>query len=164
MEQAARRTNIVFSAVKKTFAERAVLASADNGVAQAGEPREDTISTVCLVLKYDNNITIIPADIQSATHFQSKTEGSRCDHVDLFSVKSLQVGNLFVHLNIKSLVPKLAELEALLSVLGMPKLVLISETWLSQKSVAINIDNYCLIPSPLSKNCGGCVAALVHNT
>ena len=46
----------------------------------------------------------------------------------------------------------------------MPKLVLISETWLSQKSVAINIDNYCLISSPRSKSHDGGIAAYVLNT
>ena len=53
----------MFSGVKKTFAGRTVPASADDGVAQAEEPREDTISMVCSALKNAYNITITLADI-----------------------------------------------------------------------------------------------------
>jgi hypothetical protein len=55
-------------------------------------------------------------------------------------------------------------MENLLNLLKYPKVLLISETWLSNNSPAVNVNGYSLVSSPRCTGRGGGVAAYVHNS
>ncbi len=69
-----------------------------------------------------------------------------------------------MHLNIRSLAPKVSELEILLDLVGSPKVLILSETWLSVNCPMLNISGYNLISSPRKLGRGGGVAAYLHNS
>jgi hypothetical protein len=85
-----------------------------------------------------------------------------CNYCDLTSACDLS--DSIIHINIRSLAPKISELEILLNLLKYPKVLLISETWLSNNSPAVNVDGYSLVSSPRCSGRGGGVAAYVHNS
>jgi hypothetical protein len=85
-----------------------------------------------------------------------------CNYSDLTSACDLS--DSIIHINIRSLAPKISELEILLNLLKYPKILLISETWLSNNSPAVNVDGYSLVSSPRCTGRGGGVAAYVRNS
>lgn len=84
LEQALRKCNIVISGVPETYAERVVDAADDNS-GSATITRDDTIKSVCDVLKVTCNVQVSPSDIQSAARLQSKRPGSRPLLVSFYS-------------------------------------------------------------------------------
>ena len=72
--------------------------------------------------------------------------------------------NSFVHLNVRSFVPKTGEIEALFKIAGLPKALLLTETWLTTNSPLLNIDNYHFLSSPRVCSSEGGVAMYVHNS
>ena len=72
--------------------------------------------------------------------------------------------NAFVHLSVRSLVHKTSEIEALFKIAGLPKALLLAETWLTTNSPLLNIDNYHFLSSPRVCGSGGGVAMYVHNS
>ena len=68
-------------------------------------------------------------------------ECSYCDIQPLFA-------NSHVHLNVRSLIHKVNKLERLLASLNLPKVVLLSETWLNETNALADIANSSFIWSP----------------
>jgi hypothetical protein len=85
-----------------------------------------------------------------------------CNYCDPTSACDLS--DSIIHINIRSLAPKISELEILLNILKYPKVMLISETWLSNNSPAVSVDGYSLVSSPRCSGRGGGVAAYVRNS
>ena len=82
-----------------------------------------------------------------ATNFFDYNDNSiitNCTYVDLSST-NLSFNDYIVHLNVCSLKTKVSELEGLITLLNFPKVVLLSETWLSLDIDLINITNYSFI-------------------
>ena len=75
LEQYTRKNNIVITGVKESYAERAVAAEEDDGSPVIA--KEDTIKTVCSVIKEACNITIQPTDIQTAFRLRNNRGGLR---------------------------------------------------------------------------------------
>ncbi len=69
-----------------------------------------------------------------------------------------------MHLNIRSLQHKTAELEVLLQTCEFPKVICLSETWLSASLVLVSIPNYTFISSHRVLKRGGGVAMYLHNS
>ena len=87
---------------------------------------------------------------------------TNCTYVDL-SLTNLSFNDYFVHLNVCSLKNKVSELESLITLLNFPKVVLLSETWLSSDIDLINITNNSFISSYRKNRHGGGVGMHVHN-
>ena len=77
---------------------------------------------------YDNNINI------------------NCTYVHMSST-NLSFNDYIVHLNVCSLKNKVSELKGLITLFNFPKVVLLSETWLSSDIDLITITNYSFISS-----------------
>lgn len=86
-----------------------------------------------------------------------------CAYIDLTSINTTSFSNCIVHVNIWSLRNKISELEGILRILDFPKIILITETWLSSNSSLINIDKYSFISSPRHKRGGG-VGVYIHDS
>lgn len=86
-----------------------------------------------------------------------------CDYLNLSDVTKAFC-NSFMHLNVRSQYHKVSELEALLNILGFPKVLLITETWLSPTSPLQNIANYHFVSSPRISGRGGGVGMYIHNS
>jgi hypothetical protein len=89
--------------------------------------------------------------------------GVDCNYHDLASINNIQFPNSIMHLNIRSLSPKIDELEALINLVGSPKVLMLSETWLNNVSVSYNVSNYSFVSSPRLRGRGGGVAMFVNN-
>ncbi len=87
-----------------------------------------------------------------------------CDYFNLSSIISARFCNSFLHLNARSQYYKIGEIEALLNLLGLPKILLITETWLSPVSPVQNIINYHFVSSPRMSGRGGGVGMYIHNS
>ena len=57
-----------------------------------------------------------------------------------------------MHLNVRSVSPKLPEIQGLLTLLGFRKRFMLSETWLAQNSFLESDENYSFISSPRTTN------------
>ncbi len=60
--------------------------------------------------------------------------------------------------------PKIGDLEALANAVRFPKVLMLSETWLTINCPLLNIDSYCLLLSPKMTGRYGGVAMYVHST
>ena len=69
-----------------------------------------------------------------------------------------------VHLNIRSIINEVNDLDRLLNILDFPKIVMISETWINDNSLRTNVNNYTFVSSPRSTGIGGDVDFYVHNS
>jgi hypothetical protein len=78
-----------------------------------------------------------------------------CSYISVDSDNIVSMSNSITHLNIRSLAPKVSELEMLLNLMNLPKVMLVTETWLSVYSPVVNISNYCLVSSPRNTGRGG---------
>jgi hypothetical protein len=87
-----------------------------------------------------------------------------CCYVSVDSDNIVPMSNSIIHLNIRSLAPKVSELEMLLNLMNQPKVMLVTKTWLSVYSPVVNISNYCLVSLPRHTGREGGVAAYVHNS
>ncbi len=67
-------------------------------------------------------------------------------------------------MNVRSLLPKLGEVEGLLQLLNFPKALLLSETWLTIDSPMLNICNYVFASSPRVTGRGGGVGIYLHDS
>jgi hypothetical protein len=79
---------------------------------------------------------------------------SDCTYHDL-SALPRNLSHSIMHLNVRSILHKTAELEGLLSILEFPMAVLVTETWLEQNNNVANITNYSFISSPRVNGRGG---------
>ena len=61
-----------------------------------------------------------------------------CSYNDLTSSPS--INNSIVHINIRSLINEVNDLDGLLNILDFPKIVMLSETWIIGNSSLTNID------------------------
>ncbi len=86
-----------------------------------------------------------------------------CEYVDLASRDTIKLHNSILHLNIRSLPNKINELEALLNMFDSPKVIMLSETWLTVNTSLLNINNYFCVSSPRLQRGGG-VAMYLHNS
>lgn len=87
-----------------------------------------------------------------------------CDYYDLSVPLTVKFTNSIFHLNVRSLASKVCDIEGLMSITGIPKVFMLSETWLSVNSHMLNIDNYSFISSPRCTGRGGGVAMYIHST
>ena len=71
--------------------------------------------------------------------------------------------NSFMHLNVRSVSPQLPEIQGLLTLLGFPKMFMLSETWLAQNFFLESVENYSFISSPRITNRWNCVGFYIHN-
>ena len=69
-----------------------------------------------------------------------------------------------MHLNVKSVSPKLSKIQGLLNLLGFPKIFMLSETWLAQNSFLESVENYSFISSLRTTNRWGGVRIYIHNS
>ena len=69
-----------------------------------------------------------------------------------------------MHLNVRSVSPKLPEIKGLLTLLGFQKIFTFSETWLAQNSFLKSVENFSFISSPRTTNCWGGVGIYIHNS
>jgi hypothetical protein len=90
LEQGTRRNTLLISGVKESFAERV------NDGGTVDDPpeniREDTVKTVCTVIKEACNINVLPSDIQAAYRFNNRrnTTGSPRPLLVTFHTSSLR--------------------------------------------------------------------------
>jgi flagellar biosynthesis/type III secretory pathway chaperone len=75
LEQASQKNCVVISGVMETYAERTQEGGDDTSPAQPS--REDTVNTVCSLLKTACNVEVLPVDILSAFRLRSKRTGPR---------------------------------------------------------------------------------------
>ena len=68
-----------------------------------------------------------------------------------------------MHLNVRSVPPKLPEIQGLLTLLSFPKIFMLSETWLAQNSFLESVENYSFISSPRTTNRWGGVGIYINN-
>ena len=85
---------------------------------------------------------------------------TNCTYVDLSST-NLSFNDYIVHLNVCSLKNKVSELEGLITLLNFPRVVFLSETWLSSDIDLINITNYSFTSSYGKNRRGGGVGIYV---
>ena len=78
-----------------------------------------------------------------------------CDYYDLSVPLTVKFTNSIFHLNVRSLASKVCDIEGLINITGIPKVFMLSETWLSVNSHMLNIDNYSFISSPRCTGRGG---------
>ena len=74
-----------------------------------------------------------------------------CAYTNLASVNVDTFTNSILHLNMRSIRHKTAELEVIPNLLGLPKVVMITETWLTSDSSLTNITLvilFCDLPEP----------------
>ena len=88
----------------------------------------------------------------------------RCVYHDLKSIANIKFSNSVMHLNIRSLCPKIGELEALINLTGSPKVLMLTETWLTNTSLPHNIVNYSFLSSLRLKSRGDGVGMFVNNS
>ena len=69
-----------------------------------------------------------------------------------------------MHLNVRSVSPKLPEINGLLTLLGFSKIFTLSETWLAQNSVLESVENYSFISSLCTTNRWSGVGIYIHNS
>jgi hypothetical protein len=70
LEQGSRKNTLLIAGIKETFAERVDDGGSTDNPSQ--NIREDTVKTVCTVIKEACNITIHPSDIQAAYRLNTK--------------------------------------------------------------------------------------------
>ena len=87
-----------------------------------------------------------------------------CVYYDLTSIANIKFSNSIMHLNIRSLSPKIGELEASINLTESPKVLMLTETWLTNTSLSYNIANYSFLSSPRLKTRGGGVGMFVNNS
>lgn len=88
----------------------------------------------------------------------------QCDYFALPSVTCKRFCNSYMHLNIRSLFNKIAEIEVLLNLFGHPKVLMLSETWLALNSVLLEISDYAFISFPRLTSRGGGVGIYIHTS
>ena len=89
---------------------------------------------------------------------------SDCCYSDMTSLCRQSYKYTIIHINIRSLRNKSAELELLLTNLDYPKVLLITETWLNNDTGLLNIPNYTLLSSHRTTGHGGGVGAYVDDS
>ena len=87
-----------------------------------------------------------------------------CTYFDLNSLSNRKFVNSFMHLNVRSVSPKLPEIQGLLFLLGFPKIFMLSEIWLAQHSFLESVENYFFISSLRITNRWGGVGIYIHNS
>ncbi len=87
-----------------------------------------------------------------------------CDYYDLSSVTCERFCNSYMHLNVRSLLHKVAEMEGLLNLFGHPKVLMLTETWLTLDSALLEIPDYTFVSSPRLLSRGGGVGAYIHKS
>jgi hypothetical protein len=63
--------------------------------------------------------------------------GVDCEYHDLSTISNISFSNSLMHLNIRSISKKLGELEALINLTGSPKVLMLSETWLTNSAAPL---------------------------
>ncbi len=86
---------------------------------------------------------------------------SECCYHTLSSLPANKLSSSILHLNVQSLTNKVAELDGLLNILGSPKIMLLTETWLCIDGCAVNIPNYSFVSSPRTLGIHGGVGAYI---
>ena len=84
-----------------------------------------------------------------------------CSYHDVISSPSLN--NSMIHLNIRSLITKVYDLDRFLRILDFLKIVIISEMRINDNSSLININSYTFVSLPRSTGIGS-VDFYVHNS
>ncbi len=89
-----------------------------------------------------------------------------CTYYELADTNNLNFDDSFLlaHLNVRSLFNKVGEVDAVINLLNFPKLLLLSETWLTIDAPLLNIDSYYFISSPRMKGRGGGIAMYIHKS
>ena len=87
-----------------------------------------------------------------------------CTYTNLSSVNVDTLTKSVLHFNMRSIRHKTAELEAILSLLGLPKVVMITEAWLTSDTSLTNITGYSLLSSPITFGRGGVAGVYVHDS
>jgi hypothetical protein len=93
--------------------------------------------------------------------------GFDCGTCDYFNVNNVTVErfcNSILHINIRSLSHKTCHIEVLLNMLGFPKIVMLTEVWITHNTPALDIDGYTLLTSPRLSNRWGGVAMYVQSS
>ena len=72
--------------------------------------------------------------------------------------------HLLLHFNIRSIRHKTTEHEAILNLLGLSKVVMIAETWLTSDTSLTNITGYSLLSSSRTFGRGGGAGVYVHDS
>ncbi len=85
--------------------------------------------------------------------------GDECSYISVDFDNIVPMTKSIIHLNIRLFVPKVSELEMLLNLMNLPKVMLSNETWLTVYSPVVNVSNYCLVSSPRTTGHGGGVTA-----
>jgi len=88
----------------------------------------------------------------------------QCNYYDLSTVTRERFSNSNLHLNVRSLLHKVGEIDALLNLLGLPKVLMLSETWLEVYSPVLEINNYTFVSSPRRFSRGGGVGMYLHKS
>ena len=87
-----------------------------------------------------------------------------CTYTNLASVNVDTFTNSVLHLNMRSIRHKTAELEVILNLLGLPKVIMITETWLTSDTSLTNITGYSIMSSPRTFGRGGGAEVYVHDS
>jgi hypothetical protein len=88
---------------------------------------------------------------------------STCAYVDVTALPH-DISNSIMHLNVRSIFHKVAEIEGVLSLLGFPKALLVSETWLDLNTTISAVTNCSFISSPRLSGRGGGVGIFISNS